>query len=110
MRIPDLVGSHKPWTNWPKAVGTLALHPLAGPFHLERALRQVINHAVASHVIHSLSLFDIFSAGSDDDAKLDLPVALGSAPRQFHIVFGAADCGGRLHEKYRLLWNRHSCL
>src|SRR5687768_5935346 len=47
LRIRYLVGRHEPRTDWAERVGALAFDPLPRTFELERALREIVDHAIA---------------------------------------------------------------
>jgi hypothetical protein len=79
--------------------------PLRGR-HLEGALRDVVDDAVAGDVAQRRGLVDVLRLGPDHHPELDLPVELGRAPGLHYVVVGPADAGGGLEEHDRLGRNR----
>src|SRR3546814_9170409 len=56
LRVGDLFARDEPRPDGSEAVGGLALGPLAATIGLEGALRDVVDHAVAVHVVHGVDL------------------------------------------------------
>src|SRR5574341_280973 len=54
LRVGHVVGRHKPGADRAEGVAALALVPLAAALELVLALRHVVHHAVAGHVLQSV--------------------------------------------------------
>src|SRR6266576_3310731 len=111
VHVRDLVGRGEKRAERREGVAALALHPLAAALELEGPLRVVVVEHVARHVLpreHGVSL-DIAGAAANDDCELHLPMGLGAAFRDDHVVVGAAQGGRGLEEQYRLCRDRLSC-
>jgi len=98
LRVLHLVGGHQPGPDGAEGVVGLALGPLAGAFDLEFALGEVVNGAIASHMLHGVGLLDILGAGADDHAEFHFPVRLLGFWRNGHIVIGPGEATGVLGE------------
>src|SRR6185369_10867929 len=106
LRVLDLVGGHHPRADRAERVAALALVPRAAALELVLALGDVVDDAVAGDELQRVGLVDVARLLADDDAELDLPVALERALRQHDGVVRADDRAGRLHEDDRLLRDR----
>jgi hypothetical protein len=78
--------------------------------HLERALGDVVDEAVAGDVPERGGLLDVARVAAHDDAELDFVVELHRAARAHDRIVGAADRARRLDEQGGLLGERHADL
>ena len=83
--ISSVVTSHGPIG--PAVSKPLPLSHCAGG-HLERALGDVVDDAIARDVAERLGLAHVLGLGADHDAELDLPVELGRALGWITSSFG----------------------
>src|SRR5882672_401060 len=66
LRIAALVGGDQPRTDRRERVGALALGRRAAALHLERALGDVVDDAIAGDVLHRVGLADVARVAADD--------------------------------------------
>jgi len=98
LRVFHLVGGHQPRADGAESVVGFALGPLAGTLDLEFTLREVIDGAIACHVLHGVSLLDVLGAGADDHAQFHFPIGLLRFRWNGHVIIGAGDAAGVLGE------------
>jgi hypothetical protein len=91
LRVLDLVGRDHPRPDRAEGVAALALVPGAAALELVLALGDVVDDAVAGDVLERVGLVDVARLCADDDAELDLPVALDRVLRQHDGVVAADD-------------------
>ena len=108
--VAHLVGGDQPRPERAERVAALALGPLPAALHLVFALGDVVDDAIAGDVLPGVLDVDVARGRADDDAELDLVIGLLRALGDDHVVIGAADAAGRLHEEDRLRWDRHAGL
>ena len=88
--VGDLVLRGQPGSGGVEGLGGFALEPLAAALHLERALGDVVHQRPACDVVTGLlESVEVAGALADDDAELDLPVGLGGAAGDAHVVVRA---------------------
>jgi hypothetical protein len=82
LHVDHFVARDQPRADRAEGVAALALVPLRAALVLVLALGNVVDDAVAGHVLERIGFADILRAGADDDAQLDFPVGLLRALRQ----------------------------
>nr|GEW99913.1 hypothetical protein [Tanacetum cinerariifolium] len=86
VRVGDFVAGHQPGADRAEGVTAFALVPGAAALDLKLALRHIVDHAVAGHVLQGVGFVDVASALADDHTQLDFPVGLLRIARNFYVV------------------------
>ena len=89
--VSDLVARDKPRTDWAKRICGFAFDPLARAMDLKVPLGQIVDHAIARHMVQRVFFAHVFGVFADDDAQLDLPIGFYRCARDFNRVVGPDD-------------------
>ena len=72
--ITQFICRYQPRPQWPKRLGTFALHPLPTAFCLKVAFRYVVANSVASDVGGSVRFVDISRTLANDECQFYFPI------------------------------------
>ncbi|RMS89983.1 hypothetical protein ALP57_200100 [Pseudomonas coronafaciens pv. oryzae] len=107
VRVGDLIAGHQPRAKRAEGIEALALVPCAAALELPFALGHIIDHAVASDVLHCIGFVDVTPALAYHDAHFHFPVGLERATRDLDVIVRAADGAGPFIEDDRLFRDFH---